>query len=415
MTKKVFALILSLVLFLLCFSVTAGALSEGDSYSQSETIRYSYLSRLPFVRVAQFMPKNKTITIPAVFEGRPVAVIEAGAITTAPLTHIYVAEDNMFFVDIDGIVYDRSRTVLVRVPHDRSGRIVIPEGVVSIASGAFADCKKITEVILPNSLKEIEYWAFKNCSALKKIVIPESVEIIEFDCFEGCTSVNEIQIKNPLLQLEKDAFIDTAFYKNSSNWENGVLYAGKVLLATNDSLPVKYTIKEGTTMIASYAFSQRKQLESMYLPDSIKNIGDAAFMNCIALYDVRMPEVGCYIGGSVFDGTYLGRSTKQSLYVGKHLIRMYNGYANINEGTLSVAKHAIPSNASVGLLQIPASLTTLSMPIMSFESTLSAIQLDPSNQTFSLENGVLYDKAKKKLVLCSTSATRRMYWEICFL
>ncbi len=43
--------------------------------------------------------------------------------------------------------------------------------------------------------------------------------------------------------------------------------------------------------------------KSIYLPDSLKKIGSAAFFNCNSLSTVNMPEGIESVGGNVFDGT----------------------------------------------------------------------------------------------------------------
>jgi len=47
--------------------------------------------------------------------------------------------------------------------------LVVPDGVFSIADGAFWGCKRITSVILPESVKSIGKDAFKDCINLKNM------------------------------------------------------------------------------------------------------------------------------------------------------------------------------------------------------------------------------------------------------
>lgn len=48
---------------------------------------------------------------------------------------------------------------------------------------AFLNCKNIERVIIPQGVKEIRSGAFNGCDALREIVIARSVEIIEADAF----------------------------------------------------------------------------------------------------------------------------------------------------------------------------------------------------------------------------------------
>lgn len=78
-----------------------------------------------------------------------------------------------------------------------AGEIVIPEGVVSIGTGAFRNSESeakftFTKVILPESLETIGERAFANCEALEEIVIPDKVKRIEEQTFSFCTSLKTV-------------------------------------------------------------------------------------------------------------------------------------------------------------------------------------------------------------------------------
>lgn len=63
--------------------------------------------------------------------------------------------------------------------------IDIPEGVESIADGAFED-SSVVKVTLPEGVISIGTAAFKNCTMLRAINIPESVMFIDDEAFYGC-------------------------------------------------------------------------------------------------------------------------------------------------------------------------------------------------------------------------------------
>lgn len=67
--------------------------------------------------------------------------------------------------------------------------VLIREGVDTIESGAFSNCKNLTSVKLPSTLKNIYTGAFENCDSLKSIYIPSSIKYIEDYAFLGCNSL----------------------------------------------------------------------------------------------------------------------------------------------------------------------------------------------------------------------------------
>ena len=86
--------------------------------------------------------------------------------------------------------------------------VVIPDGVVEIANGAFYDMPFITSIQLPDGVKRIgskrfklsEMGAFSSCKSLAKINIPDSVELIGGNgSFYGCKSLSELEISTEKL------------------------------------------------------------------------------------------------------------------------------------------------------------------------------------------------------------------------
>ena len=74
------------------------------------------------------------------------------------------------------------------------GKIEVPDYVKYIASNAFKDCVKVTEVTLPAGLTEIGIFAFKGCTGLTSISLPAGVTKIESYAFSGCTGLTSISL-----------------------------------------------------------------------------------------------------------------------------------------------------------------------------------------------------------------------------
>ena len=96
--------------------------------------------------------------------------------------------------------------------------------------------------------------------------------------------------------IYSSAFYETAFYNNASNWKNGALYLSNCLIATNDSISPKYTVKDGTKAIATYAFAYdgflrvegNEIVTEVTICDSVKVICMSAFENCTNLKNVKI-------------------------------------------------------------------------------------------------------------------------------
>ena len=69
---------------------------------------------------------------------------------------------------------------------------VIAEGVTSIGSYAFDDCKSLTSVTIPSGVTSIGAWAFFNCTSLTSVTIPDGVTSIGWRAFSNCTSLTDV-------------------------------------------------------------------------------------------------------------------------------------------------------------------------------------------------------------------------------
>jgi hypothetical protein len=90
------------------------------------------------------------------------------------------------------------------------------------------------------------------------------------------------------------AFENTAYYNQSSNWENDVLYIGKHLIKAKYTLSGTYQIKEGTLCIGDSAFRGCDSLTSITIPDSVTSIGSAAFYNCWGLTSIVFEDTSVW-------------------------------------------------------------------------------------------------------------------------
>ena len=158
--------------------------------------------------------------------------------------------------------------------------ITLPNSVIRIEKGAFDGCTGLTNVSLSNSLVSIGYSVFFGCTALTSIIIPQSVTSIMGGAFNDCSSLANITIPNSVTYIGKYAFYDTSWYKNQPD---GVVYAGKVAYSYKGEMPSNTSIvlEEGTKGIAESAFAECNKLTNITIPNTVTTIGRDAFESCI--------------------------------------------------------------------------------------------------------------------------------------
>ena len=123
------------------------------------------------------------------------------------LKEINVSENNHDYSSIDGVLFNKDKTKLIRYLGTKPETSYnIPNGVISITEGAFSFCKNLTNVTLPDSLEEIAGFAFLDCTSLTSIIIPDSVTSIEWKAFDDCASLTSIVITNSITSIGYAAF-----------------------------------------------------------------------------------------------------------------------------------------------------------------------------------------------------------------
>lgn len=186
--------------------------------------------------------------------------------------------------------------------------ITIPNSVEKIGDGAFEGCTSLESVIIGGDNITIGRSVFRGCTALTDVTIEEGHKIFlpsyYEECFYGCTSLRTFTVRGTISSssffLFNGASIpdihisDVNVWCNSSieNWTNL-----KYRLFLNGEEVNHLKIPEGVTTISDYAFMGCVSLKSVTLPNSLISIGKCSFFNCDNLLLVLSPmENPCAFG-----------------------------------------------------------------------------------------------------------------------
>ena len=121
------------------------------------------------------------------------------------LQSIIVDSGNDYFCSVDGVLYNKEKTLIIQYPNGRDGAFSIPETVTTIGNSALAYSKKLTHVNIPSSVSKIDVAAFSGCTSLKEIVIPETVSYIGRSAFESCKMLEKVCILNSNTIFDDDS------------------------------------------------------------------------------------------------------------------------------------------------------------------------------------------------------------------
>ncbi|HCK86869.1 MAG TPA: hypothetical protein DHW68_07505 [Ruminococcaceae bacterium] len=144
------------------------------------------------------------------------------------LKEITVSPDNKNYVSVDGVLFSKDMSILLAYPAgNKRSTYTVPDGVTKIEYGAFCDCTSLTEItVSPNNKnyssfggvlfnksrsKLLKYPIGNECRAY---IVPDGVAEIGSSAFDGCTSLEEITIPESIRIIGSSAFNNCSGMKN---------------------------------------------------------------------------------------------------------------------------------------------------------------------------------------------------------
>ena len=158
---------------------------------------------------------------------------------------------------------------------DDRGNALIPPGTTVIPGDWFRHRLDLRQVVLPDSVRTIDGWAFYGCENLCSVELNEGLEQIHDYAFEGIGSLQTITMPDSLIRLSRRNFERSGLTAPVYNRSGTVLYRfPKSAVFDPPVLP------QGLRKIAPGAFSDNFRLKRIVFPDTLEEIGEAAFSRC---------------------------------------------------------------------------------------------------------------------------------------
>ena len=288
---------------------------------------------------------------------------------------------------VDGVLLSSNGNLLLM---DANGTVTIPDSVTEIGEGAFANLSGLKTIIIPGSVKKIDNNAFKANSTLERVIMEEGVEEIGDYAFSDCKNLSEVKLPESLISLGSYSFRGTALSQ--------------------------ITIPSKIKKIEEQTFLWCNNLKQITLPKELTTIGFQAFGNC-AFSEIDIPQTVNYISSTAFadcnklsqielnanpnyiyeNGMLMPKSKESVLFISSAQLSKTDTLA-IPDGVKEFAP-GIGNMKNIVKIKIPASLEKIGLA-SNFPNTISTITVDSGNSTFVSENGILYDKNTKNLIMC---------------
>lgn len=257
--------------------------------------------------------------------------------------------------------------------------------ITAIGDGAFEEQGQLEVVQFPDTLRSIGCKAFYHCG-FQSIILPDSLETVGDEAFNVCIGLTQIKAGPNIRKWGYHVIDQTMYTDNEANWKNDILMVGEQYAIEHRWEQEIINIPEGVTTIADNFIIFSSELHYVYMPESVKYIGEGAFACCPYLKSVEFAGNDLrLIGEEAFQSTQL-----EKVYLCGE--------------SLEIGARAFQNCTGLKYMQIDAGHVTLGQDFISDipEGRMELLVLPELTQSVC---DIMMDKAvSKKLALTDTSA-----------
>ena len=369
----------------------------------------------------ELMSSDGTVTIP-----ENVTKIGAGAFSGVEGLRTIVIPGNVEEIGEYAFAYNKTLE-----------NVIIGEGVKTIGGSAFDGVTNLKEISLTNSLTYIGSRAFRN-TGLEQINIPGSLKTILDSTFDGCKNLSKIYLNEGTKELASGCFagaiieeiaLPTTITTINAQAFSGCLKLSKINLGKNENFVYEsgFLMNKAKNNILFASSEYLKSINTLEIPEGIlsfnfaiskyENITKIIIPNSLSELNANsMPttltEVTVKAGNKTFtanNGFLCSGTTLTLCYSKETNIEIPNGikkigYACFNSATKAVSIKLSETVEEIGdcrfqnnfSMNIGKNVNKISPLFVRWQD--ANITVDKENQYFSVENNILYDKDKKKLI-----------------
>ena len=357
------------------------------------------------------------------------------------------------YTSVDGVLFEYSDTelkssMIIRYfPAAKAGEYVLPDGVVTLPINVFKNTR-ITSITIPASVSKIDNNVFEGCSKLVRIEFLDGeglpIELTELS-FDGAAWVTELILPtrienfNPayfsyMSRLEKISFTDdNGEYRAVDGLvvnkaADTIIYAPRTFSGENGV----FTIPLGINKIADNAFAnpykRTKTITGYYgckitkliVPEYVTEIGENAFRGCSSIGAIEFSGNGSPLGLKIAARAFHNNTSLTQLTLPANLISLgvyAFGYCSklervdvqVKQATAALVVDAFctdpqyiedmkETNPSATIDSYYVKFVNLGAAVTIFDiggvfgNKLQGVTVDPNNQSYTAENGVVYSK-----------------------
>ncbi len=175
---------------------------------------------------------------------------------TQSLERFEVDSKNSSYREIDGVLHNRSASILIKYPQGKKDiGYYLEDTVEEIGLQAFSCVQNIQSVTFTGTLKKIGDRAFEYCTNIENIVLSGNIEKIGNRAFQYCEKMRGVMLSRNIQEIG-----DGTFYH----------------CVSLETISIPKNVKK----IGNLAFADCRKLKTITIQDNVSLIGDGVFVGC---------------------------------------------------------------------------------------------------------------------------------------
>ena len=328
--------------------------------------------------------------------------------------------------------------------------VIMQEGLEEIGNNAFANCSSVTSFTIPDSVKKLGNYVFQNCHAMEEVLMSENSQMKQIGngVFQYCyglkkailgpqidtfglvvfgDSTNLVEVRLPdALTSVPDKLFQNCIYLTTVNIPAQATSIGSNAFAGCIALQ-EITFGENLKSIGANAFANCTALTTVHVNSScaLEIIGSSAFENTTALGGIALPNTVIEIGSAAFrnsgiatapipanltkigDYAFYGCANLTTIGIPSTVSTVgayaFAGCENVETlalavGVKNIGDFAFADCVKIKEVTIPESVNFMGSNPFANCTGLESLALDSSNESFVIKDGVLFDATMYSLI-----------------
>lgn len=209
--------------------------------------------------------------------GKDVKSIDSKAIYSCwAIQNVWVDEENEYYCDLDGVLYDIDLTEIVFYPTDHDKYLRAQNGYDSLVDD---DGNDMEELWGTTNLYDEKYYQQYNRN-VRTYVVPSTVTTIGELAF-AYSNIVDLYLPNTVTKMDNMAIFKNTVLTNIFSYDTDTVITDTTYNAIDSMTAIQASLPDSLEYIGTDCFYYTRALTYMYIPENVTFIGHHAFWDAV--------------------------------------------------------------------------------------------------------------------------------------